>query len=196
MKISTCLILACLFLLNTGYTEPESTAGPRLPESYCISSEEMKLGEMINAYRKSKKLPAIPISASLSYVARRHVYDLDSNFKDNGRCNMHSWSSKGSWSSCCYTEDHKKAECMWNKPRELTSYKGNGYEIACSSTGNLTPAESLKCWKESPSHHAVMISSGIWKAHPWKAMGVGIYKGYAVVWFGEEPDASEIRKCN
>ena len=33
-----------------------------------------------------------------------------------------------------------------------------------------------------------MINLGIWKNRTWNAVGVGIYKNYAVVWFGEESD--------
>ena len=34
----------------------------------------------------------------------------------------------------------------------------------------------------------VMVNKGIWKNSNWEAIGVGIYKNYAVVWFGEEED--------
>jgi hypothetical protein len=33
-----------------------------------------------------------------------------------------------------------------------------------------------------------MINRGIWSKVHWKAVGVGIYQGYACVWFGEEED--------
>ncbi len=82
---------------------------------------------------------------------------------------------------------------MWDKPRELTSYQGNGYEISnyySSSDGKvMNAAQALKQWKESAPHHAVIVNSGIWKGAPWKAMGLGISKNYAVVWFGNEPDS-------
>ena len=47
-------------------------------------------------------------------------------------CNLHSWSDKGPWSACCYTPDHAQAQCMWDKPSELTNYPGNGYEISAA----------------------------------------------------------------
>jgi hypothetical protein len=30
----------------------------------------------------------------------------------------------------------------------------------------------------------------------WNAMGVGLYKNYGVVWFGEIEDASEMKVCD
>jgi len=33
-----------------------------------------------------------------------------------------------------------------------------------------------------------MINDGIWKQIKWNAIGIGIYKEYGVVWFGELMD--------
>jgi hypothetical protein len=77
---------------------------------------------------------------------------------------------------------------MWNKPRELTSYPGNGYEIASWSSGPNDPGTALSGWRSSPLHNAVILNSGMWARLKWKAIGVGIYGSYAVVWFGEESD--------
>ena len=140
-------------------------------------------------YRYSKGLTKIPLSKSLTFVAQTHVRDLSNNKPDVGNCNMHSWSNNGNWTSCCYTSDHARAKCMWDKPSELTSYKGNGYEIAHGAHGhNCTAKCALAGWKSSSGHNAVMINQGVWSSHPWKAIGIGIYKGFAVVWFGEERD--------
>ena len=152
-----------------------------------LSNEESELYNLIMKYRSSKNLPRIPISKSLTFVAQTHVRDLENNKPDLGNCNMHSWSNKGAWTSCCYTSDHAKAQCMWDKPSELTSYKGYGYEIAYgSSGGSVTPIGAINGWKGSSGHNAVIINQGIWSSHPWEAIGIGIYKGFAVVWFGEE----------
>ena len=141
-------------------------------------------------YRKENALPVIPISRSLTYVAQTHAKDLAINRPDTGGCNAHSWSSAGNWTSCCYTPDHAQAKCMWNKPRELTSYKGNGYEIACRIYGSrgdisMSAENALQSWKTSSAHNAVIINQGIWK-NKWNAIGVGICKGFAVAWFGKE----------
>ena len=148
-------------------------------------------------YRVSKGLGLIPLSGSLTIVAQTHVKDLKNNNPTNNLCNMHSWSSNGSWSSCCYTSDHKQASCMWNKPKELTSYKASGYEIAYgSSNARITAEDALNGWKNSSGHNAVIINQGIWTNKLWKAIGIGITDGYAVVWFGEDLDYAETPKLN
>lgn len=87
---------------------------------------------------------------------------------------------------------------MWNKPRELTNYPGVAYEIAYWTDEPLDPkafaAKALQQWKESPGHNSVIINSLEWRNLDWKAMGIGYYKGYMVVWFGADPDDdTEIR---
>ena len=81
---------------------------------------------------------------------------------------------------------------MWNKPRELTNYQSEGYEIAYWTNELLDPkafaSKALLKWKESPEHNSVIINSREWGSMDWKAMGVGYYKGYMVVWFGADPD--------
>jgi len=159
----------------------------------CLTEEEQRLFELINDYRQSRNLSAIPLSASLSRVARLHVHDLAAHYTLNERCNLHSWSDKGSWKPCCYTDDHKAANCMWSKPRELTTYKADGFEIAHFSSGGATAAQALASWKNSKGHHEVIVNEGIWKEITWKAIGIGIYDKYAVVWFGADPDTQPCR---
>ncbi len=168
--------------------------------SYCTkdkkeAEEEKKdigtseLINLVNDYRESKGLARIPASASLNKVAQLHVKDLVENHPNQAPCNMHSWSDKGSWKPCCYTSDHKKASCMWSKPRELTSYKGDGYEIAARvGPHDITAKKALSLWKKSYGHNSVIINKGIWKQLEWQAIGAAMYKGYAVVWFGEKKD--------
>jgi hypothetical protein len=156
-----------------------------------LNEEEKELYRIIMAYRDQIGLPKIPLSASLSVVAQTHVKDLAANRPDRNGCNLHSWSSNGSWAPCCYTPDHAQANCMWSKPRELTKYPGNGYEIShWDGSENATAAGALGSWKQSSGHNAVIVNQGIWSSHPWKAIGIGIYNGYAVVWFGEEADSN------
>ncbi len=175
-------------MLTTDFVSPLPAPAPFVAVEHCITPEEVRLYELIMAYRKSKRLPTIPCSASLTKVAQLHVRDLAENQPDQGDCNMHSWSDKGSWSSCCYTSDHAQANCMWRKPSELTEYKGIGYEISYgASWASVTAEGALAGWKSSPGHNEVMINQGIWK-EKWNAVGIGIYKGYAVVWFGREKD--------
>ncbi len=165
-------------------------------EVVCLSGEEKKLFQLIMDYRQSKGLPPIPLSKSLTIVAQAHAKDLQNNNPVSKRCNLHSWSGKGEWSKCCYTNDHRRASCMWDKPRELTNYRGNGYEIAHWNSLAATAVSSIEGWKKSRGHNMVMINRGIWKDVKWKAIGIGIYDQYAVVWFGEEKDlVSNIQLC-
>ena len=153
------------------------------------SAEEMRLYELIMEYREGKGLPRIPISRSLTHVAQVHVKDLyEYYYSFEEQCNMHSWSDKGSWTPCCYTSDHAAASCMWNKPRELTSYTSEGYEIAYWRSSQLTPESALNGWKNSSGHNAVIINEGSWVNMEWKAIGIGIYMTYAVAWFGNKLD--------
>jgi len=165
----------------------------------CLTAEEKKLLKVVNAYRETLDLKAIPYSPSLSLVAQAHVRDLAENYDylSQGKCNPHSWSKKGKWEGCCYTANHKNAECMWKKPMEIAGYDSNGYEILYFASNGSTAAAALKGWQDSPSHHAVMINSGTFAQATWKAMGVGIYREYAAVWFGQlEEPGSTISDCN
>lgn len=160
-----------------------------------ISDDEFELYELIMEYRESKGLERIPLSNSLTIVAQTHCIDLVVNKPDlDNKCNAHSWSDKGTWSSCCYTSDHKESECMWNKPKELTSYIGYGFEIAVGSSDPafddyvMTPEYAINSWKNSPPHNKVILNRGIWEDSKWNAIGIGIYKGFSTVWFGNELD--------
>lgn len=189
MKIKALLISLTLLYNISGYSQ----SGTLEKETVCISKTEARLAQMINDYRKSRKLPPIPLSASLSKVAKLHAIDLANNYKPGENCNLHSWSDDPRWSSCCYTPDHKKSDCMWDKPRELTSYSGDGYEIAYYSTFNYaTPQafldDALKGWKSSKGHNEILINAGKWKTAEWKAMGVAVFGEYSVIWFGELTD--------
>lgn len=161
------------------------TSGPLIAQ--VPSEKEQELYQLIMAYRKEMGRSTIPLSSALTFVAQTHVKDLVHHNAETSNCNMHSWSSSGSWTPCCYTANHANAACMWSKPKELTSYNGNGYEISYHASGTVTASEALARWKRSPGHNAVIINTGIWK-EKWRAIGVGIYQGYAVVWFGNEID--------
>lgn len=170
---------------------------PTPAEEVCLSAEEKKLYDLIMAYRKSKKLPPIPFSSKLTKVAQVHARDLEENFDygNMGDCNPHSWSEKGEWSSCCYTPDHKQAKCMWDKPREIAQYSGNGYEIAYYSSSGANAEQGLDGWKKSPGHNPLIVNTGMWAKVNWKAIGIGFYGQYGVVWFGEEADESKLIVC-
>jgi len=166
-------------------------------QEVCLSPDERVLYDLLMDYRKSKKLKVIPYSAKLTKVAQAHVRDLAAHFdyENRGDCNPHSWSANGTWTACCYTNDHKQATCMWNKPKEISGYPSEGYEIAFFSSDGAEALESLEGWKQSAGHNPVIINSGTWEQVTWSAIGVGIFEKYAVVWFGQLADPSELVVC-
>jgi uncharacterized protein YkwD len=178
------LFISLITILFNGSTFVPDISNQKL---VCMSLSEKKLYDLIMAYRKENNLPAIPISRSLTIVAQTHVNDLQINNPVTPNCNLHSWSDKGAWTPCCYTDDHARAQCMWDKPKELTNYKSYGFEISYATSGKATPEGALSAWKNSPGHNSVIINKGIWSS-PWNAIGIGISQNYAVVWFGKEKD--------
>lgn len=136
-----------------------------------VSEKEAKLYYIINAYRESQGLQKLSFSKSLTIVARTHVSDSNTYTPEKQRDsrgmqgNLHSWSNHGSWTPLVYTSDNQYAANMWSKPRELTSYTGNGYEISSWYSGNITPEDALDLWKNSSGHNAVMTTQGSMK-HP------------------------------
>jgi hypothetical protein len=168
------IILSILFLIGCKKEDP-------------INIDDT-LVEVINKYRLENNLSEIPVSSSLTTVAETHARDLAENYVFSENCNLHSWSDKGNWVPLCYTPDHANAQLMWDKPRELTTYPGNGYEIAVFRSDSITTSEALELWKNSEAHLNVILNRGIWKDLKWNAIGGAINKGYAVVWFGVEVD--------
>jgi uncharacterized protein YkwD len=187
-----------ILLFNTQLVVAQQSIQHLKNFTVCINENEMNLYNLVMQYRQQNGLPIIPLSPSLTYVAQTHCKDLVVNKPKTANCNLHSWSSNGSWSSCCYTADHKQATCMWNKPRELTNYKGNGYEIAfyiwssANAYYTATPEEALAGWKSSEGHNSVILNKSLWKSAHWNSIGIGIYRGYATIWFGEEKDIEVI----
>ncbi|MFC1670132.1 CAP domain-containing protein [Spirochaetota bacterium] len=155
----------------------------------CITGEEYRLYKMINDYRTRLGLNKIPLSKSLSYVARVHVRDLADNL---------GYLTHG-WSSCKYDGGNSSTyPCMWKKPKELTGYSGYGFECAHGGSGGYVASatSALRSWQGSAPHNAVITNKGIWKSSKWKALGVGIYRGYSAIWFGTVKDRHKARVCN
>jgi uncharacterized protein YkwD len=190
---SITVALSLLLLINS----PKEIFSGR-DKDVCLTEEEQHLYALIMDYRKSNNLTAIPLSNKLTRVAKAHAEDLSENynFDPANRCNPHSWSKKGKWSSCCYTNDHKEASCMWSKPKEIADYAANGYEIAYYSSIGASAQEGLDGWKISPGHNPLLINSGIWNKVKWNAIGIAIHKNYGLVWFGELADDTQIKNCD
>jgi len=157
-----------------------------LTDSLCeedgLEPEEQKLYELINEYRNQNGLPPIPLSPSLTLVANRHVQDLERNIRDLTH----------GWSNCPYDAANSETyKCMWNAPQRLgTAYTGYGYENAHGGSGGYqaTAASALESWQGSSAHNAVILNQGMWQDKQWNALGIGMYGGYAVLWFGNESD--------
>ncbi|MEA5578698.1 CAP domain-containing protein [Anabaena sp. UHCC 0451] len=147
-----------------------------------LDSEEQRLYNLVNQYRAQNGLPAIPFSSSLTLVANRHVQDLQKNIK----------TLTHGWSNCPYNASNRATyDCMWKAPQRFgTPYPGNGYENAHGGSGGYKASanSALESWKTSSAHNAVILNQGMWQNRPWQALGIGIYGGYAVLWFGEEVD--------
>lgn len=154
----------------------------------CLNPDEAALAALANQYRQNNGLPAVPVSFSLSSVAQWHVWDLRANAPHQGACNLHSWSNArpAIWQAMCYTADHAQAAQMWNKPRQVTgnAYASEGYEIAAYATPSISPALALTLWQNSAGHNDVLLNRNAWAGLTWRAMGVGLFQGYAVIWFG------------
>ncbi|MEM6786362.1 MAG: CAP domain-containing protein [Myxococcota bacterium] len=147
----------------------------------------LALIDAINVYRGQNGLEPIPTSGALCTVAENHVDDLRNHAPHTeAGCNLHSWSDQGSWGGCCYTPDHAQASCMWDKPRELTDYASDGFEI--SYGGSDDPVRAVDAWSNSSGHNAVILNLGTWANQTWRAVGAAQHDGFAHVWFGTTPD--------
>jgi uncharacterized protein YkwD len=153
-----------------------------------LGLEEKKLYDLINKYRAQNGLSPIPLSPSLMLVANRHVQDLDMNVKKLTH----------GWSNCPYNLSNPSTHsCMWGAPQRLgTPYPGYGYENAYRTIGKdrATANDALQAWKGSSVHNGAILNQGMWQRMKWNALGIGIYKGYAVLWFGEQPDPASARR--
>lgn len=198
------IVLQSIVLIFLAFLVKPSSANSLQPGT-CLNAEEEKLVQLVNQYRVANGLQQIPVSYSLTLVGQWHVQDLNANHPDTGTgykdqsCNMHSWSvwKPGLWNAMCYTPDHHEAQEMWDKPRQISqgAYQGTGYEIAYSSSGQVTAEAALAGWQGSVPHRDVILEQGVWNGKNWPAMGVGLYQHYAVIWFSETSDNQGMTAC-
>lgn len=153
-----------------------------------ISQDENILFNMINDMRRQNKLPSIPLSINLCKVAQTHIADLIKWKPQEKGCSLHSWSGSGKWTSCCNTKEVFGIQCMKAKPREITGYPGDGYELIYWGEENATPAEAATLWKQVDASADMILSRAKWNGYQWQAIGVGIKSGYAVLWLGDAED--------
>lgn len=181
-------LAVAFFLIPLCQFAQKGKPGALIPEDYCITSDEVHLYRLINEYRLVFDKEIIPLSKSLSYVAHAHVRDLFQNRPDLQSCNLHSWSDKGIWIPCCYAKDPNRTNCMWNKPRELTGYMGNGQELILWENIPASSRSAFDQWRNFELTNDMILNQGRWLDKTWKAIGIAIFEGYASVWFGEVDD--------
>ncbi|MCX6250002.1 MAG: SPOR domain-containing protein [Bacteroidetes bacterium] len=191
-KSKELLIFLFSFVYPLFLTGQQVNQLPAIPSTFCISQVEMKLFNLINEYRKEFKLPPIPLSMSLCFVASTHVKDLYANHPDKGSCNFHSWSNKGFWKPFCYPSDENKKNSVWDKPKEICNYPGKGYEIVYWENNPVTLDSIIPFWSSIEYFNSFLMNTGKWQGKKWNAIGISVYQNYAAAWFGELPDPEGI----
>ncbi len=83
---------------------------------------------------------------------------------------------------------------MWHKPKELTPFKGTGFEITIGQPGEipqgfvLDSQKAIAAWESSALHNDVVLNRGQWQQMTWRALGAGINDSHACAWFSDQPD--------
>lgn len=182
--------ISLLLLLLLSLNGSGQVTHPSLFKEHCATEDETALYNLISEYRRINNLPAIPFSRSLSYLARLHATDLSANRPDFGGCNPHSWSARGAWKPFCYARDPNRVQLMNEKPKEITGYKGKGWEMVYSSGEEARAAEAFDLWISLDVTKDYLLNTGKW-LKPWKAIGIGFFGDYACVWFGDTDDVEK-----
>jgi uncharacterized protein YkwD len=174
----------------------------------CLNDKEIELASLINDYRHSKNLNVLPVTKSLTYVGRVHIYDLIENKPYLGsRCDQHSWSNSKYWTGGCAGDFKYDLDLVRAKARELkTGYNYDIWEIVDSAwigekvngvwideknrqpVYDFTMARYLDDWKHSYGHNNELTNANDYSDRYWQAMGVAVRENYAIVWFGENID--------
>jgi hypothetical protein len=175
------ILFSVILILTTGKLFSQ------IPD-FCLTRDEYRLYSLINEYRVKNGLGVIPVSRSLCYVAKIHARDLFMNNPDTAFCSLNSWSDKGKWTPCCHSAFTPNPACIVNKPKELTKYPGEGHEISYYGTENLNPDTILNFWKSTEITRELLLNQKKWSNFTWKAIGIGLYKGYACIWVGDVMD--------
>ena len=165
-----------------------ANAQNKIPATYCISAEEMHLFDQINELRSDFNKTKLKISASLSYVAQTHVNDLLNNRPDTSICGLSSWSDNGNWKACCYNPYVLDEDCMWDKPKELTSYPYRGYELVTFFEDKVATDSVIRLWSSSREALDMILTRERYGQKKWICVGVGINEHYVSVWFGQRAD--------
>lgn len=176
------LIFSILILSNT------NGQNGSIPDKFCISVAEDQLHNRINQFRIENGKTNIENSISLSYVAKLHVDDLLENHPDTSICNLSSWSDKGEWTACCYNSYVPNPDCMWDKPKEITSFKYRGYELALYFEDDFDVDTVMQLIQSSKEARDMILTNGNYGQKKWICGGIGINEHYVSIWFAQRPD--------
>lgn len=163
-------------------------AQKKIPEGFCVTMEEQLLYDKINILLDDYGKKQLEFSKALSYVAQVHVDDLAKNHPDTSVCNLSSWSDKGDWTACCHNPYVPQQDCMWDKPKELTTYTYRGYELAAYFEDSFTVDSVLKLWSDTKPVLDMLLTDGNFSQKKWVCMGVAMNDNYVSVWFGQRAD--------
>lgn len=185
MKFSTVfnLVLVLNFIIIHSYGQIGE-----VPKDFCISQKEYRLYQLVNNYREKLALDVIPLSNSLSYVAKTHAADLSSNYKQGDDCNMYSWSDKGDWKAFCYPADQNRKNDIKDKAKEISGYPGKAWELTYWDNVDVDLEEVISFWNSIPYTGAILSNTDKFAEKGWKSLGVAVQDGYVLLWFGEKED--------
>jgi hypothetical protein len=186
-KVLFAIMLQSIFF-PLGFAQTTVKQGKPVPSNFCIREQEMELFRMVNEYRQQNNLPPVALSKSLCYVASLHARDLMLNNPDQGSCNFHSWSNRGSWIPFCYPRDENKKSSVWDKPREITKYPAKAYEIVYWENTQMVEDSIMMVWKTEEYFNSFLLNSGKWEGQNWNAIGISIFESYVCAWFGTAND--------
>lgn len=186
------LIFSLLVILLLNISPALVLAQNKLPGDFCLSLDEKNLYNAINTLLTEYDQKTVKLSASLSYVAKLHVNDLLVNKPDTSVCNLSSWSDKGDWTPCCHNPYVPQQDCMWDKPKELTSYPYRGYELVAYFEDDFNVDSVINLWSSSKSVLDMLLTRGNFSEKKWVCMGAGINERYVSVWFGQRPDKVKV----
>ncbi len=188
------LRLSLIFLIINIFSTSMAQKG--VPADFCISGEEKQLYDLINLIRSDYGKPELQLSASLCYVAKLHVQDLQTNHPDTSVCTLSSWSDKGDWEPCCYNKYVFDPDCMWDKPKELTSFRYRGYELATFFENKFNPDSVYHLWSDTKEALDMILTDGDYEKKKWICAGIGISDNYVCLWFAQRKDpASSPEVC-
>lgn len=165
-----------------------SVSQNKVPADFCVTASEADLFNMVNQLRLDYGKSKMQFSASLSYVAKMHVNDLQNNNPDTSICNLSSWSNNGNWTACCFTKYAHNPDCMWDKPKELTSFPYRGYEMVTLIQGDYNNDTVINLWSNSKNVLDMILARGTYSQKKWICGGIAKSDNYVALWFAQRKD--------